>query len=389
MNQKELREIRKRFNPDRDSISHIYGCYVNAAKEIVAEMDMSMGIMEQEESELYLKLLKKSISGTLGRNLLDIEFSTEQVEDSDEHRLLQALRLSHLRDDNVRNMFYQRVIETYDSGEDSYVILMASDSYDIPFKGNDDQIWEEGSNEVFDYIICGICPVKDAKASLRYYSEEKSFRGATSGHVLGSPDVGFMFPAFDDRSPNIYNALYYSRNVLEIHSEFIDGIFNIEHTPISAGTQKCLFGDVLEESLGEDCSLEVVKTVHSQIRERVLLHKESKDPELPELYVEDVDDMLKTSGVSDEKIESFNEACQREFGESAVLNPGNLMETKKLEMVTPGVKVTVDPEYAYSVRTQVIDGSSYLLIPLGEGVEVNGIDISVGMGDEGETDPAE
>lgn len=376
MNQKELREIRRRFNLDMDSISHVYGCYVNAAKDIVAEMDMSMGIMEQEEAELYLKLLKKSISGTLGRNLLDIEFTTAQVENSDEHRLLQALRMSHLRDEETRNLFYRRVIESYDSGEDSYVILLASDAYDVPFKGNDDQLWDEGSDEVFEYIICGICPVKDAKASLRYYSDEKSFRGASSGHVLGSPDVGFMFPSFDDRSANIYNALYYSRNVLEIHNEFIEGIFNIEKAPMSAGIQKHLFGDVLEESLGEDCSFDVVKTIHSQIRERVLIHKESKDPELPELYVEDVDDMLKTGGVPNEKITSFNETCRRKFGESAVLNPGNLIETKTMEMKTPGVKITVDPEYTYSIKTQEIDGSRYLLIPIGEGIEVNGIDIS-------------
>lgn len=375
MNQKELREIRKRFNLEKDSISHVYGCYVNAAKDIVAEMDMSMGIMEQEEAELYLKLLKKSISGTLGRNLLDIEFSTAQVENSDEHRLLQALRMSHLRDENARNLFYRRVIESYDSGEDSYVILMASDSYDVPFKGNDDQLWDEGSDEVFDYIICGICPVKDAKASLRYYSDEKSFRGASSGHVLGSPDIGFMFPSFDDRSANIYNALYYSRSVSGIHNEFIEGIFNTEKIPMAAGIQKHMFSDVLEESLGEDCSLDVVKTIHSQIRERVLIHKESKDPELPELYIEDVDDMLKTGGVSDEKITDFNENCRSRFGETAVLNPANLIETKKMEMVTPGVKITVDPEYTYSIKTQEIDGSRYLLIPIGEGVEVNGIEI--------------
>lgn len=378
MNQKELREIRKRFNIDKDSISHVYGCYVNAAKDIVAEMDMSMGIMEQEEAELYLKLLKKSISGTLGRNLMDIEFTTSQVENSDEHKLLQALRLSHLRDENTRNLFYQRVIESYDSGEDSYVILLASDSYDVPFKGNDDHLWEEGSDEVFDYIVCGIYPVKDAKASLRYYSDEKSFRGASSGHVLGSPDIGFMFPAFDDRSANIYNALYYSRSISGIHNEFIEGIFNVVRTPVAAGVQKHMFGDVLEESLGEDCNFDVVKTIHSQIRERVLIHKESKDPELPELYVEDVDDMLKTGGVSDEKIAGFNESCRRRFGDSAVLNPGNLIETKKLEITTPGIKIIVDPEYTYNIKTQEIDGSSYLLIPVGEGVEVDGIEINPG-----------
>ncbi len=377
MNQKELREIRKRFSLDKDSISHIYGCYVNAAKEIVARMDMSMGLMQQEEAELYLKFLKKAISGTLGKNLLDIEFSTKQVEDSDEHRLLQSLRQSHLRDEDMRELFYQRVIESLDTGEDSYVILLASDSYDIPFKGNDDEIWDEGSSEVFDYIICCICPVKDAKASLRYFAEEKSFRGATSGHVLGTPELGFMFPAFDDRSTNIYNALYYSRGLADIHEEFIAAIFNTEKVPMSAGAQQHAFCDVLCESLGKDCSLDVVKTVHGQIRERLLLHKESKDPEVPELYVEDVDDMLKRSGVSEEKIGTFNEACRREFGEQAVLNPTNLMESKKFEMVTPQVKITIDPEYTYMITTQVIDGSRYILIPAGEGVEVNGIDINV------------
>lgn len=382
MNQKELREIRKRFTLDKDSISHVYGCYVNAAKDIVARMDMSMGLMEQEEAELYLKLLKKSISGTLGKNLLDIEFSTKQVEDSDEHRLLQALRQSHLRDEDMRELFYKRVIESLDFGDDSYVILLASDSYDIPFKGRDDELWEEGSNEVFDYIICCICPVKDARASLRYFAEEQNFRGASSGHVLGNPELGFMFPSFDDRSTNIYNALYYSRGLVDIHHEFIDGIFNIEKSPMSAGAQQHAFTDVLCESLGEDCSLDVVKAVHGQIRQQLLVHKESKDPEVPELFVEDLDDVLKHSGVPEEKVEVFNEACRKEFGDQSILNPINVMESKKFEMKTPEVKITVDPEYTYLITTQEIDGSQYLLIPAGEGVTVNGIDISVGDGEE-------
>ncbi len=382
MNQKELREIRKRFTLDKDSISHVYGCYVNAAKDIVARMDMSMGLMEPEEAELYLKLLKKSISGTLGKNLLDIEFSTKQVEDSDEHRLLQALRQSHLRDEDMRELFYKRVIESLDFGDDSYVILLASDSYDIPFKGRDDELWEEGSNEVFDYIICCICPVKDARASLRYFAEEQNFRGASSGHVLGNPELGFMFPSFDDRSTNIYNALYYSRGLVDIHHEFIDGIFHIEKSPMSAGAQQHAFTDVLCESLGEDCSLDVVKAVHGQIRQQLLVHKESKDPEVPELFVEDLDDVLKHSGVPEEKVEIFNEACRKEFGDQSILNPINVMESKKFEMKTPEVKITVDPEYTYLITTQEIDGSQYLLIPAGEGVTVNGIDISVGDGEE-------
>lgn len=377
MNQKELREIRRRFSLDKDSISHIYGCYVNAAKEIVARMDMSIGLMEQEEAEMYLKLVKKSISGTLGRNLLDIAFSTAQVENSDEHRLLMALKTSHLKDEGLRELLYERIIECVDMGDQSYVILLATDSYDIPFKGSDDEVFEDESSEVFDYIICGIYPVKDAKAALRYMSEEKAFRGASTGHVISTPDIGFMFPAFDNRSTNIYNALYYSRNVLEIHDEFIKGIFNMEKVPMSAGTQKIVFADTLNEALGEDCKLEVVQAVHEDIREKLAMHKENKEVELPEIYVEEVGDILKKNGVTEEKIEAFNQACEKNFGNSGVLNPSNLVETKKFEMTTGEVKITVDPEHAYRVKTQVIDGIKYILIPADESVTVNGIDVTI------------
>ena len=377
MNQKELREIRRRFSLDKDSISHVYGCYVNAAKEIVTRIDMSIGLMEQEEAEMYLKFLKKSISGTLGRNLLDVAFSTAQVENSDEHRLLMALKASHLRDESLREIFYERIIESANMDDQSYVILMAADSYDVPFKGSDDEVFDEGSSEIFDYIICGVYPVKDAKAALRYMSDERQFRGASTGHVIGTPEVGFMFPAFDNRSTNIYNALYYSRNVLEIHDELIKGLFNVENVPMSAGTQKHVFADTLNEALGEECNLEVVQAVHEDIREKLAIHKENKEIELPEIYVEEVGDILKKNGVDEEKITAFNDACQKNFGNSGVLNPSNLVETKKFEMTTGEVKITVDPEQAYRVKTQIIDGMKYILIPADEGVTVNGIDVTI------------
>lgn len=376
MNKKEIREIRRRFNPDYDSISRVYGCYVNAAGQIVSRMDLSVGIMEKDEAEMYLKLLKKGISGTLGKNLMDIEFSTKQAEDSEEHKLLQALRLTHLQDEALREAFYQRIIESVNMGEDSYVILMASDSYDVPYKGSDDAVWDEGSDEVFNYFVCCICPVKDAKAALSYQAEEQSFRGAHMGHVLTAPEIGFLFPAFDDRAANIYNLLYYSKNTSEIHEEFLKGMFCTEKVPMSAGFQKNLFGTVLSDALGTDCDLEVVKAVHGQIREIVQIHKESKDPELPELYIEDIDEILENGGVPEEKIQIFNESCEKQFGASAVLNPENLMETRRFEMATPEVKIKVDPDYVHCIKTEIIDGSKYILIPVGEGVEVNGIDIS-------------
>ena len=149
MNQKELNEIRRRFKLDKNAISRIYGCYVNSNKEIISNIDASMGLMSQEEQEMYLGLLKKSLSGALGRNLIDIEFSTAQVTDSDEHRLLQTVRQTALQDRNSREELCRRIIDAMDMGETNYLILLAADTYDVPYKGRDDETFSDGSDTVY------------------------------------------------------------------------------------------------------------------------------------------------------------------------------------------------------------------------------------------------
>lgn len=377
MNLNEVKEIRKRFRPDDDNIQRVFGCYVNAAKEIVTKIDMSLGLMEQNERELYYNLLKKSVSGTLDKNLIDIEFTTAQVENSLEHKLLQDLRKSHLQDENLRDELYKKIIENLEFEEQSYVILLAADTYDVPFKGSDDELFDEGSSEVFEYFVCCVCPVKDAKSALRYESSEKAFRGSSTGHILAAPELGFMFPTFDDRSTNLYNLLYYSRSAADIHYEFIQGVFNVEKLPMSAVAQKEAFSDCLSLSLQDQCSLEIVQAVHSDIREKLAIHKESKEPESPEIYIDDVNDILHSNGISDDVIDTFNEHCKDTLGDTEVFNPNNLMEAKKFEMVTPEVKITADPEYAYRIKAEIIDGRKYIMIPADSDVTVNGITINI------------
>ena len=70
MNQKELNELRRRWKLDKNTISRVYGCFVNGNKEIITDLDESLGMMTQEEAEKYLSLLKKALSGALGKNLI-------------------------------------------------------------------------------------------------------------------------------------------------------------------------------------------------------------------------------------------------------------------------------------------------------------------------------
>ena len=330
--------------------------------------------MPQDKAEKYLSLLKKSLSGTLGRNLIDIVFSTEQVMDSEEHRLLSALRESGLRDGEIRQAFYQKVIETLDMGESNYLILLAHDAYDVPSRGGDDQPGD--SETVFQYILCCVCPVKDGKPELGYFPGENEFHSCTAGQIVSAPELGFLFPAFDNRAANIYNALFYSRSADELHHEFIDAVFRTE-PPMSAAEQKEAFESALSGGLEDACSMAVVQAVHEQLRERIEEHRESKDPEPLALTAGEVGGILRSSGVPEDRVASFQEQCGERFGESAALNPANLIDSKRYEIKTSEATVSVDPAYSYLVETRVIDGRKYILIPVGEGVEVNGLSVGV------------
>ena len=211
MIQKEVSELRRRFRPDKNAISRVYGCYVNTNREIISYLNEPVGLMTQEESEQYLGLLKKAISGTLGKNLVDIVFSTQLVADSEEHRLLMALRQSALKDTAAREAFFQRVIQSLDMGDCNYLILLAHDAYDVPYRGKDDDLQPDASDQVFSYLVCAICPVKDGKPALGFFAGENEFHSCMAKQIVGQPELGFLFPAFDNRSANLYNALYYLR----------------------------------------------------------------------------------------------------------------------------------------------------------------------------------
>ena len=377
MNQKELNELRRRFKPDRTAISKVYGCYVNSSRQIISYVDAPLGLLSQEEQEMYLNLLKKSLSATLGRNLIDIEFSTRQVADSDEHRLLQTLRQTELQDPNARESLYRRIIDAIDMGESSYLILLAADTYDVPHRSRDDQEVPDGSDTVFRYFVCAICPVKDPTLALQYSDQDKEFRGSSTGHIALPPVLGFLFPAFDDRSANIYNALFYSKDTAQLHQEVIDAVFCIQNAPMSPQEQQNVFTSALTETLEKDCSYDVVQAVHEQLRGRIQEHKDSRDPEPLTLSVREVGDVLTGSGVPEEKAEAFQEACRRQYGQDAALNPRNIIEAGKFQITTPEVKITVPPEYSYMVETRIIDGRRFILIPADDGVEVNGIPVTI------------
>ena len=373
---KEIGEIRRHLRRERSNITAIYGCYVNENKEIISQFRQSTGMMPENESDKYFALLRRTLSGSIGKNLIDITFKTSQVAGSPEHQLLMDLNKTQLKDDELREALCKKIIENVDI-EGNYLILLACDSYDVPFKSKDDTYQKDQSEETYTYLLCAICPVKQTKANLHYVAEEKTFHDGAMAQMVSAPALGFLFPAFDNRSTNIYNALYYTKNTKEAQDALVEAVFN---TPIPkpAAQQKQSFEALLTTSLGDECNLNVVQTVHEQISQRIEMYKEAKVAEPLMISKEDVKEVLSSCGISDANMAKFSVDYDEVFGFEADLHPKNIIDNKKFEIQTPDVVIKVDPARSDLIETRIIGGVKYIMICADENVEVNGVNIHIG-----------
>lgn len=377
MNEKEIGEIRRRVRRDRSNMTAIYGCYVNGQKEIVSEFKRSTGIMPENEAEKYFGLLKRTLSGTIGKNLIDVSFQTAQVGNAPEHRLLMELRKTGLNDENLREELYTKIIQSVDMA-DGFLILLGCDSYDVPFKSTDDETQQDASNETYTYLLCSVCPVKQTKPNLHYDAQDKTFLDTGIAQVPAAPEVGFLFPAFDNRATNIYNALFYTHSAKLSHENLADALFGVK-IPKPAAEQKKSFEALLGASLQEECSMEVVQTVHEQICQSIELHKESKIPDPLLISKDAVKQALGECGVSEKRIAKFSVDYDEVFGFETQLHPKNIINNRRFEIKTPDISIQVAPERSDLIETRVIDGVKYILICADENVEVNGVPIHIGQ----------
>lgn len=374
MIEKEIAEIKRRFTMEKTNISCIRGCYVSSKNEILSEFNQNFSTMEKEEAEKLLMILKKTLSGALNKNLIDIAFSNEQVMNGEEHKLLMNLKDNDIKDDEQAMELYKKIIDSINS-DNSYLILLAADKYDIPVYSKDD-IKLDDSSDVFSYIICCVCPVKPRKSALRYSAGDSAFHNIATQLVIDNPQFGFMFPSFDYRQTNIYNALYYTKNTAESNEAFISNVFNTE-APVPADIQKDTFNMLIEETISEKCDMEIMQSVHNKLSEMIAEHKASKVDEPLALSKDRIEEILSSSGVDNEHITAFDERFDEEFGAKTELIPKNIVDTRKFEVKTADVSIKVNPEKTSLVQTKIIDGMKYIVIKADESIEVNGISINI------------
>ena len=371
MIKQEISEIKKLFTERNCSITRICGCYVDGEKNKKTELKQAFLALPEEEMFKYFEILRKSLSGTIGKNLLNLEFPLESESEGGTQEFLLRLRDSKLRDDALLEQFYDRIIESYEY-VGNYLILLIHDAYDVPGRTKDGAEMEDASDEVYEYILACICPVDLSKTGLSYNAKENTFQNRLRDWVVGMPDTAFLFPAFNDRSADIHSTLYYSKNAADLKDDFIDKVLGCS-IPLPADCQKEVFQALVEEVLGDNCSVEAIKNIHEELTEIVQEHKD--DPEPFSLDKGKMKTIFAESGISDECMKNFGQCYDDTVGNDTELMLDNIYSSRSFEVKTQVVTVKVNPERTDLVETKVIDGRQCLIIDLQGIAEVNGIDV--------------
>ena len=428
MNKKEVLELKKRFKKDQATFTRLVGCYVDCNKNKICKFGGKFLTLEEDEYFKYLEIANKVLSGTVGNNLLDLAFPIEEEEVGGRQQILMALRDTGLEDETLLDTYYDLVIDTYEEAG-NYLILLYLDSYDVPSRTKDNINVDE-SEEVYTYLLTAICPVSLSKPGLGYLEGEKRIGPRIRDWVVGAPDTGFLFPAFNDRSSDIHSVLFYTKNTKEPHSKFMtNGLgCGIERT---ATEQKMAFHSIVRNALGPedettiDMLLDIQQNLSDMAQDYAETHDENDQPFM--LDKEVITKALSESNISEDKISKIEKSVEETFGEklpaaenvidskalvanemrfekmaledqvgslTLALNEKNTqLEERTTQLIekqeeidnyiaetkTYDVVLRVKPEKASQITSQIINGEKCLVIPMkdDEHATINGVNTTV------------
>lgn len=417
MNKKDIMELKRRFKKEACTFTRLCGCYVDADHNKVVSFGETFLNLEDEELHKYLEIAKKVLSGNLGNNMLELEFPAGEEAPGGRQQFFMGLRESVLKNDDLLDAFYDLVIDSYDY-VGNYLILIFHDAYDVMTKTTDNNKLDE-SEEVYEYLLCAICPVTLTKPGLGYREDENRIGPRIRDWVVGVPDTGFVFPAFTDRSTDIHSVLFYTRDTKTPHSEFMEsGLGCISR--LTATEKKLTFQNIVKDVIGEDDekSDALFLDIQGNLNDRIpVTEDDTAEPEPVVLSSAAITEVLTESGVSEEQVAVIGKNYEETFGdelpEAEQLVDPKLVEAngkrkEKLELIhqvenlkqqleetrsvpmedgeedVPGIKtydviLRVKPEKVGQIHSQVINGQKCLVIPMDENehAAVNGVNTTI------------
>ena len=405
MIKKEINEIKSLYDTIQEcGISRLCGCYVDGNKEKVKTFNEIFLNLDEEELHKYLEIFRKTLSGTLGKNLIDLSFVDSENEDINSGRgLLTSLKRSELKDDDLLDKFYDRIISTYNY-VGNYLILLIFQSYDVPGITDDNIEMDDASEEVYSYILCSICPMKLTKPGLGYDDTLQEIHTLKQNFGVELPDTGFLFPAFNDRSTDDTQILYYTKKADSLQDKLLDEVFAVS-APLPAKQQKEGFNTFVASVLGEESDIETMISLQENFSTLVKEKQDEGEGGNVVLEKEAVRAVFEKSGVDEKRLDEFEKKFDEQFNMEAisrkqsrqsiqdeeaateeVLVPKlqveqkifaeNVVPTRTFEVKTADMQLKVNTKHMDIIQTRVIDGKKCLVIELSEDVTVNGIPVS-------------
>lgn len=411
MNRKDTLELKRRMKKGECTFTKMRGCYVDSHKEIIVNINETFLNLADDEFYKYLEIAKKTLSGTIGNNLLELEFNPEEENPGGRQNFLLGLRDSKLKNDALADRFFELIIENYDY-DGNYLILLYHDAYDVIVKTNDNNKLDE-SEEVYDYLICSICPVELTKAALGYREDEHRIGPRIRDWVVSMPENGFVFPAFTDRSSDIHSLMFYTKTPKEPHTDFAEKTFGCK-IKRTAAEEKTAFSSIIKNIAAEDDSDDIVVGIHQALSEIAAEQDTSLSTEPVLLDSRTIENMRTNGFLSQEIADKIEKACEEEFGEEPPVID-NIVDTKVLENYAKkqreaelqkevielkskleaaeskssddtlpwdledgkeNIILNVSAEKAEEIETKIIDGRRFIVIPI-EGDEtavINGVE---------------
>ncbi|OUQ56981.1 hypothetical protein B5E58_10020 [Tyzzerella sp. An114] len=398
MTKKDVLELKRRLKKDKCTFTKMCGCYVDINKNKVLTFSETFLNLEEEELFKYLDIAKKTLSGTVGNNILELKFEQSEETSEGKRGLFMALKDSGLKNDDILNMFYDVIIDTYET-EKNYLILLFKDAYDVITKTTDNNALDE-SETVFDYILCAICPVDVTKAGLSYIESENRIGARFRDKIVGMPDTGFIFPAFSDRSTDIHSVMYYTKNPKDPKPDFMVSALGCNEEKTST-QQKNMLKDIVSHALGgddeetEDIFMEIQESINAVVEENTNIYNKEEIT----LTADNIADIVCDIDIPKETAEKIENIYRAEFGDKAPLAE-NLIDsktlalaekrrnekalqnqvvnlTKKLEEIRTEEKensLVIKTAHKKDVKTDVINGIKYVMIPIEENetISING-----------------
>ncbi|MDT8717333.1 DUF4317 domain-containing protein [Clostridium sp. 19966] len=424
MKKKDILELKRRLKKDECTFTKMCGCYVDAQKNMVLKIKETFLNLSEEEFFKYLEIAKKTLSGTVGNNLLELNFPLDEENINSRQLSLMALNKSELKDDNLLDNFYNLIIDSYDYAG-NFLILIFRDAYDVPTKTTDNLKLDE-SEEVYEYLLCAICPVSLTEPALGYFEDENRIGARIRDWVVGTPDLGFVFPAFTDRSSDVNSIMYYTKNAKDSHPELMEQALGCTSRQ-TATEQKEVFNTIIRKAVGNDDKksehlfLEIQETLNNMVDEHATVNGKDAEPII--LTNDNIQDILIESGISEEITTKIEKSYTEEFGDTSPViehlidkkalaaNEQRRKEerlVKKVQILeeelektkqdtenrpendimleaaadseieadsnadqTYDILLQVKPEKVAQIKSQIIDGQKCIIIPMNENEQAN------------------